>query len=251
MVQGFFASDKNERQAANTLLEALSRHAHLYIFGGMIRDIGLSGKKDDFSDIDLVFSGTREELVNALKYVGIDSFLENKFGGYRLKHFQVEYDIWSLEDTWAFREKLISLDTIHSLLHTPLMTWDAVIYDVKEKRLITPPNYLQDLINRRLDLVLEQNPNEKGSIIRILRTIYAKDVITLGSKLCDYLRCNLNRYNREELLDYELLHFGSNIMNHTRIEKLVNTLQECQEGEDIIINHYKRKQNLRPHYHAE
>ncbi|WP_455424858.1 hypothetical protein [Dryocola sp. LX212] len=248
MVEGFFASDKNERQAASTLLEELSRHAHLYIFGGMIRDIGLSGKKNVFSDIDLVFSGSREELAHALKHIGIETFFENKFGGYRLTHYEVEYDIWSLEDTWAFRENVISLNTIHSLLHTTLMTWDAVIYDVKEKKLITHPNYLQDLINRRLDLVLEQNPNEKGSIIKILRTIYAKDVVTLGSKLCDYLRCNLKRYNREELLEYELLHFGSNIMSHSRIEKLVATLQEYRGGEDVIINHYKRKKSLRPHY---
>lgn len=251
MIEGFFASEKDECQAASTLIEALSGHAHLYIFGGMIRDIGLSGRKNVFSDIDLVFSGSRTELATALKGMGINNFVENKFGGYRLKHFQVEYDIWSLEDTWAFREEVISLQNINSLLHTTLMSWDAVIYDIKQKKIITHPNYLQDLINRRLDLVLEKNPNEKGSVVKIIRTIYGKDVITLGDKLCEFLQYHLTRYTYEELINYELAHFNSNIINRIRIEKLINVLAAWKSGEDIVINYHQKQKHLRQQHLAQ
>lgn len=70
-------------------------------------------------------------LYQTLKKLNVSSFPENKFGGFRLTHSRMDFDIWRLEDTWAFREDIISLHNIDSLLHTTLMTWDAVIYDIQ------------------------------------------------------------------------------------------------------------------------
>ncbi|MRT10719.1 hypothetical protein GJV07_00240 [Enterobacteriaceae bacterium RIT711] len=245
-VEGFFASEKDERQAASNFIEALSMHAHVYIFGGMIRDIGLFGHNGFSSDIDLVFHGSRHKLYQALESLNIPHFTENKFGGFRLTHSRMDYDIWSLEDTWAFREDVISLHNIDSLLHTTLMTWDAVIYDINAKKIITQPNYFQDLINRRLDLVLEKNPNEKGSVVKIIRTIYGKNAATLGGKLCAFLKNHLSCYSSTELIQYERANFDKNLITAARIDKLLILLEQWQKGEDIIINVQQKPKTI--HY---
>lgn len=109
-----------------------------------------------------------------------------------------------------------------------------------------PPNYLQDLINRRLDIVLEKNPNEKGYVVKIIRTIYGKNVEILGGKLCEFLKINLPKYSSEILMSYEQTNFESNLISTMRIEKLIHLLEKSQQGEDIsIINH--KKNNTR-HY---
>lgn len=66
------------------------------------------------------------------------------------------------------------------------MSWDSILYDVKKKHLISPDNYLHDLHHRRLELVLQKTPNEVGSVIKILRTIYNKRVQITGPQLTDF-----------------------------------------------------------------
>lgn len=247
-IEGFFASERDERQAANTLIEALSRDARVYIFGGMIRDLGLYGRSGFHSDIDLVYLGSRHDLYNALTKLNVSCVSENKFGGYRLTHSRMDFDIWSVEDTWAFREDVISFESVDSLLNTTLMTWDAVIYDIKLRKIIAQPYYLQDLINGRLDLVLDKNPNQKGSLVKIIRTIYGKNVITLGDKLCKFLNGNLKYYSSKELMEYEFLHFNNNILSANRIERLMTALKSWQAGKDIVFNYHLKQKQLKSKY---
>lgn len=76
----------------------------------------------------------------------------------------------------AFKNRIVEFKDTYSLLNTTLMSWDSILYDVKKKHLISPDNYLHDLHHRRLELVLQKTPNEVGSVIKILRTIYNKRV---------------------------------------------------------------------------
>ncbi|EAA2244822.1 hypothetical protein J8O29_002402 [Salmonella enterica] len=243
-IKYFIKSGRGGRQSETALINALSQHAHLYVFGGLIRDISLYTAHQFRSDIDLVFAGSKEHLQKVLYDYGLQKVIKNKFGGFRVKDFTVDIDIWSFEETWAFKHHFIIQKDIESLLNTTLMTWDSVLYDIQNNRLITKDSWLTDLHTGRLDLVLEQTPDVNGALIRILRTIYGKNVCIVGEKLCQFLISSLSKFSNQDLLRYELDRFGTSIITSTRLSKLREQLTNWSGIGDMRVNPYLNYKQL-------
>lgn len=223
-VKNYFTSDAASNKVASELMHSLAEHAHVYIFGGMIRDLGLYGTEGFSSDIDLVYEGSQQALRNTLSRIGITNPIENKFGGFRFHFSQHDFDIWCLEDTWAFKNKHISLKDVNSLLKTTLMSWDAIIYDFSKNEIIAEDNYLNNLVNRHLDLILPDTPNLVGSMVKILRTIYIKDVVSLGPKLCGFLHERMLESDIDDIIEYEQAHYEEQTIEKEYVLNLHNDL---------------------------
>lgn len=234
-IEDFFEISE-ERKQARALIDALAEHSHAWIFGGMIRDIGLYGRGGFTSDIDLVIERSQEDLINALKTLEIHQFSVNRLGGIRFHYMSLDFDIWSIQDTWAFRNRIVKFEDTHSLLKTTLMSWDSVLYDVRNKHVISPENYLHDLHRRRLELVLQVTPNEMGSVIKILRTIYNKQVKFLGPQISNYLQQALKSYSYESLRHYEYDSYRQSSFSEDQLQTLVEALLHTRSGNDTKIN---------------
>jgi hypothetical protein len=220
-IDAFFASE-SKHQAARALLDTLAVDHKVWIFGGMIRDISLFGYHGFVSDIDIVIDANREDVERVIsRYISHDGLTFNKFGGIRFSYQGVDFDAWCLADTWAFQEKLIPLHDVESLLRTTLLSWDAVLYDVLSRKIISPCNYFQDLKRGHLELVLRETPNETGSLIKVLRTIFTKKVRTIGPELRGYLAQNLRRYDFQTLHHYELTHYAKTSFSAADVEQLL------------------------------
>jgi len=246
-IERFFLC-RSEGQTARMLIDALAAHSRAWIFGGMIRDIGLFGRKGFTSDIDIVVDSNRESLLQLLSTLGVTQPAMTRFGGIRFRYHAMEYDIWCLSDTWAFRENLIPLEDANSLFKTTLMTWDAILYDVNKRQVISPDNYLDDLNDRRLELVFGQTPNETGSLIKILRTIYNKRVEVLGPELCQYLAQRLGQVEFELLWRYERTHYRTNSFSADQITELMRYLDRASPTGDLKININERECQLAFHF---
>src|SRR5262245_8893681 len=110
----FLTSDKRGMEA-NALIECLSAIGPVAIFGGMVRDIARHGSESFASDIDLVVDGPSE----ALASIFTDrSAKRNRFGGYRMYGCHAQFDVWSLQDTWAVKEGLVSASSLADLIKT-------------------------------------------------------------------------------------------------------------------------------------
>ncbi len=68
-----------------------------------------------------------------------------------------------------------------------------MLYDLRSEKIISKDNYLTDLNRRHLELVLHTNPNPSGSVTKILRTIFTKQVKSLGPELCHFLHHELTK----------------------------------------------------------
>ncbi|MGV3346638.1 hypothetical protein ACGVWS_13195 [Enterobacteriaceae bacterium LUAb1] len=237
-IRYYIKSGRGGRQSETALIEALSQQARLYVFGGLIRDISLCTAHQFRSDIDLVFAGSKKQLQSSLADYGLQKISENKFGGFRVKDFTVNIDIWSLEETWAFKKNIIIQKDIESLLNTTLMTWDAVLYDIHHDRIITTDSWLTDLHAGRLDLVLAQTPDMRNALSRILRTIYGKEVVILGERLCRFLVISLNDFSDQALMRHELERFGTRLITSTRLSKLRQDLAGWSGAGGINVNAY-------------
>src|SRR5690554_4728951 len=83
----FFNGSTTLRNEVYDFLELfLSKNAFdVYVFGGVVRDIGLFSVREFYSDIDLVVDTTASELDAALRFLSPELDMEkNKFGGYRI-----------------------------------------------------------------------------------------------------------------------------------------------------------------------
>src|SRR5690242_8549902 len=91
----------NTRDLINMVAQALPETV---VFGGMIRDISLWPAREFNSDIDLVSMADRKSILSVIRRYNPKL---NKFGGFRFAVGYQLFDIWSYQDTWAFREGLV------------------------------------------------------------------------------------------------------------------------------------------------
>lgn len=165
----FLSSKAYGRDEVGRLLTNLQEVGDMAIFGGMLRDISLTGNSGFSSDIDLVIScddkGALQRALGSLKF----RCVLNKFGGYRLLLSKWKVDIWALESTWAFREGLLSGRSFEDLIRTTFFDWDAIAYEVGTASIFAVDGYLERLEKRTLDINLERNPNPLGNSVKALR----------------------------------------------------------------------------------
>lgn len=136
------------------------------VFGGMIRDLALKSAKEFCSDIDMVTMGSRAEILALIRPFEPEI---NKFGGYRFVVGKQLFDIWSYQDTWAFREGLIKANSFKDLCLTTFFNVDAACQPLASKDVITTFDYMQTLKTRLLDINLEENPAPRKVASRAIR----------------------------------------------------------------------------------
>ncbi|EPC8600252.1 hypothetical protein ACR240_002921 [Escherichia coli] len=234
-----FFTLSDEHKKARVLLDTLACSCPAWIFGGMVRDLGLFGVEGFSSDLDIVIGRSHEELFRTLAELPVKQLRFNKFGGIRFRYHDFEFDIWNLNETWAFREKLIFCEDESSLLNTTLMSWDAVLYDLRSEKIISKDNYLTDLNRRHLELVLHTNPNPSGSVTKILRTIFTKQVKSLGPELCHFLHHELTKKRYEVWHHYDVLHYQSSSFSRSQFNALINLLAQQSRFADLKLSNYK------------
>lgn len=171
----------------------------LTIFGGMIRDLTI-GKPEDFqSDIDLVSTATSGEIFSIIKAY---SPVRNRFGGFRFRHFGRDYDIWSLQDTWAVSEGYVTASCVEDLCKTTFFTVDAAIFSFKDETIYAPEFYNSSIRQRVLDINLVHNPCPERMAAKAIYMALEKE-FCVSSQLADFILCNFQwRESRGVFLDY-------------------------------------------------
>ena len=181
----------------------------IYLFGGLIRDIALFGKRGFSSDIDVVVEG---EWKNCISYLESLKASKNKFGGYRLEISGWPIDIWNAEETWAIKQGLVEYTGIASLTNTTVLNWDAILMNWRTRNFIYRDHYLEQLQKRVLDIVLFDNPDELGMTVRIFRHLVSKDArkITVNSVI--FLAEISAKYDYETIKKREISSYGNSMI---------------------------------------
>jgi hypothetical protein len=78
-------------------------------------------------------------------------------------------DIWALEHTWAHVAGHRRVGRVEDVLHCTFFDWDAILYDLPTRRIVTAEGYFDLLRSGILDINLKENPNPRGSLVRALR----------------------------------------------------------------------------------
>jgi len=143
------------------------------VFGGMIRDFSLGLARDFSSDIDLVSMADRATILSVIDQYHPQT---NKFGGFRFAVGGQLFDIWSFQDTWAFKEGLVKGEQIEDICATTFFNMDAAYQPLKSKKIRSSRNYLDSVLSRTLDINLEPNPAPDKVAIRAIYMAIRRDV---------------------------------------------------------------------------
>lgn len=155
-------------QLSDTLKEIAFLLPETVIFGGMIREFALGNARGFFSDIDLVTLTPRKELSDAVaKFAPV----MNKFDGFRFVVNAHRFDIWSLADTWAFRQGLVTGRTFDDLLKTTFFNVDAAIFHLSTRELNFLEGYETWIRERVLDINLSENHHPANMIRRVMSLV--------------------------------------------------------------------------------
>ena len=172
----------------------------IYLFGGVLRDLALLGRKGFASDIDLVVEGDWEHLMDHLKTLGAK---QNRFGGFRLMVDGWPIDIWNARETWAIREGFVQYRGIESMTETTILNWDAILMNWRTRKVITRPEYFREIHDRVFDIVLVENPNPLGAAVRAFRHLCLKNAQTITVPAASYLRDSTRKFTAERIIKAE------------------------------------------------
>jgi predicted nucleotidyltransferase len=182
----------------------------VYLFGGVLRDLALLGRKGFNSDIDVVVEGDWRNCVSYLETLGAR---KNKFGGYRLEVDGWPIDIWNAKETWAIKQGLVQYKSIASLTETTVLNWDAILMNWRTRTFIYPPNYFEAIKTRVLDIVLEKNPDPLGMAVRVFRHLCSKDAKKITTSATEYLVNCTKSYSFDDIINRELRSYGNTLID--------------------------------------
>lgn len=182
----------------------------VYLFGGLLRDLALLGRRGFNSDIDIVVEGNWGNCINYLESLGAH---KNKFGGYRLEVAGWPIDIWNAKETWAIKEGLVQYKGIESLTETTVLNWDAILMNWRTRAFICRKNYLDDINTRVLDIVLEKNPDPLGMAVRVLRHLCLKDARKITSSATRYLANCTKIYSFDDIRKREIRSYANSVID--------------------------------------
>jgi hypothetical protein len=222
------APDKLPSSSAGEFLDFLvdaTPDGDIYLFGGLLRDLALFGRKGFNSDIDIVVDGDWSNLIPYLTHLGAR---RNKFGGYRLDVGDWPIDIWNARETWAIRQGLVPYSGIASLTKTTVLNWDAILMNWRTKSFIYKQKYFEEIASRFLDVVLMENPNQKGMAVRVFRHLCHKDARRVSVRAIQYLSECTEKYSFSELHAAEVASYNSPIID-SNIYKLFQYTRSSKE----------------------
>lgn len=150
------------------LFHRLTSAGHVYLIGGVLREYLDHQRIESLRDIDIIIDIQNADLWNGI--LSDYSFSTNRFGGNKLICSGLLLDVWPIETTWAFRNKIIQCpprDYVKNLPLTVFLNIDSVIYDW-DNELWLDSIYRKAMESRMLDVVLPDNPQLLLNIVRAI-----------------------------------------------------------------------------------
>lgn len=206
-----FLTDKRPRSRQD-LIEKLSRlrtaSFSAWSLGGFPRDLVSTRKLP--RDIDIVVDDVDPEEV--VRLIDCKVLRKTRFGGIHAQIGTWPIDVWSISQTWAFREGVVRFESFDDLPKTTFLNIEAIAVELfprpgKRARRVIEYGFFEAMQRRLIEVNLEENPFPGLCVVRAL--VFAERLrFDLGSKLVTYLAHHMSQIDIEELLEIQKRHYG-------------------------------------------
>lgn len=200
---------------AETLRLLREANVRAVFFGGTLRSLILSrvqsGRFGRPRDVDIVVSGITLEQLRQQFHGSIRR--ETRFGGLQLERMSWQFDVWPLEQTWAFRTSSDLEPHFSRLPFTTFFNLEAIAVDVwappGQPRAIYSGDdqFFDGILDQVLEINLEENPFPVLCVVRSLVFI-SMTGFSIGPRLAQYLVQHATGISDDELAEVQVKHYG-------------------------------------------
>jgi hypothetical protein len=178
------------------------------LFGGALRDLVAGALPVVPRDLDVVVAGPS---VEAPEETFADELRrKTRFGGLHLLVEGVPFDVWPLEQAWAFQSRPATRPpTFADLPGTTFLNAEAAAVELTGPRAGTvyDGRLFEAVLSRTLEINHEPNPAPVQCVLRSLGTA-ARFQLRIGPKLARYLAACGTRLRSDELAEAMRAHSG-------------------------------------------
>lgn len=214
IVEGYLIKDRYAKKFFDEICDIFD----IILFGGCVRDI-VCGNITNWRDLDIVLCNKLSEnndletviikMQRKFKNVNVQ---KNRFDGYKIRFQQLIFDLWMLEDTWAFKEGIL-IPTRYNLLKSVYLNIDAYAYDWHNR------SFLDDCNKKKIhiiDIELEKSNNVLLNLIRA-QFLGEKYGLPLSKRLLHEIEMERVKKNYIENCEkIQLEHYGETVLNLRR-----------------------------------
>ncbi|SES62166.1 hypothetical protein SAMN05216389_10190 [Oceanobacillus limi] len=181
----------SSRPQAMSFIKTLEAEGDLILFGGSVREYLDHEYNEVPRDFDFVIN-TNKDISNLVETFELP-YTKNKFGGLKIYLDGLKFDIWRIDETWAFKERKIVFGDISDLRKTVFLNVDALFYNLNNC-LLYDEDFSKAMNKSMLDIVLEDNPFPELNIARAFRLKY-KYNLDFSKELYSFLEEWLKKFD--------------------------------------------------------
>lgn len=192
------------RPPAEELFKELLKSGNIYLIGGVLREFLDNNGIKDLRDIDVVIKINDRNLWDEI----IDKYSpsRNKFSGYKFLCSGLIFDVWPINDTWAYKEGIIKINNdseyLKKLQDTVFLNMDSIVYDFSNAEWYKE-KYEEAMESKVIDVVLKKNPQIVLNIVRMF-VIKNRYNMTISDNLKSIIVEARNEFNSKEAFIDEL-----------------------------------------------
>lgn len=227
-----FSSELSNNLQLKILLYDIFVYGSAYIVGGYLRDF-INSKQS--RDIDIIVDLDNNSLMNIIKNSNI-KFSVNRHKGIKLKLDNLEVDIWSIDNNWAFKNQLVKLnenDKLLSIAKGCFYNFDALVINLHTFNL-NIKFYTEFIKDKKLEILQKSsiyknlNPTSNANI---LRAFYLKKIyeIDYSSNTKKYLISKIGKLIDEDKAPVEELEKTKEKYKKYRILSKVEIIKAIEE----------------------
>jgi hypothetical protein len=200
-----------------------------FLCGGAVRDILLSDSLNSIfpRDLDIILGYAEIEKV-------ADSFSDctkrwNCYGGVSIQVKDWSIDMWPLDKTWAFTHNYVEGKGFSDFPKTTFLNIEAVAIQLfgrkGKKREIYSKGFFEAILDRTIEINLEENPNPRTCIVRSLN-VAKKFKFAIGPNLARYIKRYANQIGLEELLELYQVRYRSIHLSVNELYSFIKAIEE-------------------------
>lgn len=185
-----FGLELNRNPKLKFLIYDIFVHGSAYIVGGYLRDF-INSKTS--RDIDIIVDLNDDKLLEIIQDSEVE-FSINRHKGVKLHFTNIDVDMWSIENNWAFKNQLVKLnenDKLKSIAKGCFYNYDSLVVNLHTFNM-NIQYYTNFVLEKKLEILQKSpvyknlNPTREANI---LRAFYLKKIhqIEFSSNTKKYL----------------------------------------------------------------
>ena len=194
VIEEYFSTIRNNNTKVNSFFSFLdAKNIQYAVLGGAFR--AALDSSYSLRDIDLIYKTDFSIVLNYLSENNI-KFKKNSFDGLKFNLDNIQFDVWDIENHFAFKNNYYKL-SFKNVCKTTFLNYDSIMYDFTNQILYCE-DYQTCINSKVLDLVggwklNNNNPNRPLSICKIFE-IKKEKKLSLSNKTKKYIRKYISFY---------------------------------------------------------